>query len=102
MHADVRYKGDQHRIEFLWVRWLELDPSYRGGYCKLRLHRLRFVKGTDERAFGFVDPSDVVRAVHLIPAFHHGKTTDYLDPSIARSMDHDDEDEDWKYYYVNM
>lgn len=100
MHANVRFKGVEHRVDFLWVRWFELDTSRRGGWGKLRLHRLRFADGHDERAFGFVNPSDVIRAVHLIPAFHHGQTMDYLDRSIARRPQ--DEDQDWKYYYVNM
>jgi len=46
------------------------------------------------------DPACVIRAVHLIPAFEHGRTTELLGPSIARG-DNQALTEDWRYYYVN-
>jgi hypothetical protein len=51
-------------------------------------------------AFGFLDPNLVVRGVHLIPAFYHGRTEEYLAPSIARPLS--DEDTDWVYFYIAM
>lgn len=54
-------------------------------------------------AFGFLDPSDIIRGVHLIPAFAHGTSSCYLGPSIAREFsDEELGDMDWNFFYVNM
>ncbi|TEB23472.1 hypothetical protein FA13DRAFT_1591411, partial [Coprinellus micaceus] len=47
----------------------------------------------DSGAFGFVDPNDAIRSVHMIPAFAHKRTTEYMGPSIARHKR--EKDEDW-------
>lgn len=90
------------RMEFLWVRWFTLDSSAPGGFRARRLHRLQFThcKDTLSAPFGFIDPSDVIRAAHIIGAFEHGRTKELLPPSVARQeiKDH----EDWLFYYVNM
>ena len=52
-------------------------------------------------AFGFLDPQEVIRGVHLIPTFYHGQTTTLLPPSITARVP-SEKDEDWYYYYVNM
>ncbi len=102
-HVYVAHAGDAHgeqRIDFLWVRWLGRDLSHKSGFKARRLPRVGFVPATDPEAFGFLDPGDVLRAVHLIPAFAHGLTSEMLGPSIARRPSEDDED--WQYYYVNV
>ena len=88
-------------MNFLWVRWFGKDMTYRSGPQARRLDRIGFVTDTDDtEPFGFLDPANVIRAVHLIPAFAHGQTDELLlGPSIAR---HDQKSTmDWKYYYVN-
>jgi hypothetical protein len=103
-HADVRHTGpssssnDPMRMDFLWVRWFGRDLSYRAGWEARRLHRVGFVEGRG--AFGFLNPADVIRGVHMIPAFAHGTTSELLGPSIVRQPS--DNDEDWLYYYVGM
>ncbi|KAF7293417.1 hypothetical protein MIND_01118900 [Mycena indigotica] len=72
------------RIEFLW--------------CLPRLH---YMSHEDPNAFGFLDPQDVVRGTHLIPAFCHGETTDYL-PTKSVARHESRKDLDWRYYYVNL
>lgn len=100
-HAQVQVRGPdglsapQH-MEFLWVRWLGLDDSFTGGWSTRRLDRIGFVEHTDAEAFGFLDPSCVLRATHLVPAFAHGRTPDLCPPSLAR-----DDEGDWEYFYVN-
>lgn len=86
------------KMEFLFVRWFGLDSEEVGGWNAKKLHQIGFVEG--DAAFGFVDPADVIRAVHLIPRFAHGQTKDKLGPSFARSVL--DNDEDWVQYYMNM
>ncbi|TFY75070.1 hypothetical protein EWM64_g8942 [Hericium alpestre] len=39
----------------------------------------------DAASFGFLDPDDVIREAHLIPAFVHGQT-----------------EQEWDFYYVNI
>ncbi|KAJ7881644.1 hypothetical protein B0H13DRAFT_2540449 [Mycena leptocephala] len=84
------------RYEFLWVRWLGRDPEWKSGPSHLCLDRIGYVPETDAEAFGFLDPSLVLRACHLSPAFALGKTTSLLGPSAARDFT----DGDWLNYYV--
>lgn len=91
-------------IEFLWVRRYRLDPTYRGGFKRRRLHRLEFLPADDPQAFGFLDPDEVIRGAHIIPAFSAGTTTHLLsEKSIGRlPRDGLKENEDWRYYFVNL
>lgn len=110
-HAQVRYTGPgatrrTHQwqcIEFLWVRWFELDPQYEWGFQARRQPRLRFVNTTDACLvpFGFVDPNDVIRAAYIMPMFAYGQTSDILIPSSVARRSSDD-DEDYEYYYGSM
>ncbi|KIM53916.1 hypothetical protein SCLCIDRAFT_57625, partial [Scleroderma citrinum Foug A] len=52
-------------------------------------------------AFGFLDPSLVLHACHLIPAFAKGRTDSLLpcSPSVVRENGDLD---DWTAYYVNI
>jgi hypothetical protein len=88
------------KMEFLFVRWFGRDRDEPGGWKAKKLHQIGFLETDDPSAFGFLDPADVIRAVHLIPRFSLGRTTDPLGPSIARSIL--DRDGDWVRYYVNM
>lgn len=107
-HANVRHVGpksksfEPQKIDFLFVRWFGRDPDPRPGWKAKRLFRLGFVPGNDGAAFGFLDPNQVIRSVHLIPAFKWGRvTTKYLPRSpIARGMK--DPDSDWQLYYISM
>ncbi|THU87920.1 hypothetical protein K435DRAFT_680849, partial [Dendrothele bispora CBS 962.96] len=116
-HANVRFKETlnlpavrHHRVDFLWVRWYQFDSDYPSGWQGKRLHRLSFLDSRSSSAFGFVDPADVLRGVHIIPAFHYGKTQHLLpSKSIGRQYEAIDsfgsrqiETTDWKFYYVNM
>lgn len=89
------------QMDFLWVRWYGYDTHSRSGFKARRLHQIGFLDShEDKEAFGFIDPSDVIRAVHLIPVFKLGTSSELLPPSIAR---HEDEgDEDYVRYYVAM
>jgi hypothetical protein len=92
--------------EIVWVRWFDLDTRRKGGWKEKRLHRLQFFPSGHPSAFGFLDPKDIIRAVHLIPAFAQGITEDLLPHSpLARQLEEGpdlDESDDWAYYYVNM
>ena len=91
------------RMDFHWVRWFGKEPGYRSGFCQARLPKIGLVESTDEFAFSFVDPANVVRGCHLIPAFNAGRGADLLPwaGSIARRLNPEDID-DWLKFYVNM
>jgi hypothetical protein len=111
-HTVVKYTGVGSRtsewqtVQFLWIRWFGQDPSYVGGFKAHRLHRIGFVDNNAPGAFGFLDPQVIIRAVHLIPAYSHGRTNDLLaGPSIVRCSGQDNDDDecsDYVLYYINM
>lgn len=75
-------------------------PGHRWGIKKARLPKIGFIPDSPG-AFGFLDPSLVLCACHLIPAFSDGRMDSLLPrgPSIAQENDGTD---DWTAYYVNM
>ncbi|KIO07070.1 hypothetical protein M404DRAFT_137519, partial [Pisolithus tinctorius Marx 270] len=106
-HVEIQYNGPElndrslKRIDLLWVRWFARDWHFKSGWASRRLPRVGFYPEDDlDNAFGFVDPNDVVRAIHIIPAFHFGRTSSLLGTSIARQEI--EKDEDWDWYYINM
>ena len=109
-HVDIVHNGpkstssEKRRINFLWVRWFGRDVSFNAGWKAQRLHRIGFLNASldGSGAFSFLDPSMVIRSVHVIPAFAHGQTSDLLHPpqSVARLPLN--EERDWQYYYINM
>jgi hypothetical protein len=104
-HVNIKYMGPGSRsthvqkIEFLFVRWFGRDLAYAAGWSARRLHRVGFLPPDSASAFDFIDPSDIIRGVHMIPAFAHG-TISELGKSVARRPA--DNDEDWQFYYVGM
>ncbi|KAF9461193.1 hypothetical protein BDZ94DRAFT_1372458 [Collybia nuda] len=108
-HAIVTHSGPrsrnphkQHSMHFLWVRWFGVEPGYRSGRCYARLPKVGFVPDNDPYAFGFLDPSFVIRGCHLIPAFASGKTSDLLStdgPTAARIQG---SVSDWANFYVSI
>lgn len=101
-HANVIYAGARradytpHRMEFLWVRWYEHDRSATvGGWASNKLDRLRFPPISGDDSFGFLDPTDVLRATHIIPMFRAGKRLSSSLSSCAK------DGEDWQSYYQN-
>jgi hypothetical protein len=102
----VHYKGSRpiigarrQRLRVLWVRWYERDTQYEDGFSALRLPCLSFVDSSEPNAHGFIDPTAVLRAAHLIPAFHHElmHPQPLLDCHATRFLTHD-----WNCYYANM
>jgi hypothetical protein len=88
-------------MEFLWVRWFGTVPGHKSGFKPGHLPKIGFVPKTDELAFGFLDPSLVIRACHLIPAFADGTTTDLLN-STHTAARLPRETSDWTSFYVSM
>ncbi|THU93024.1 hypothetical protein K435DRAFT_670984, partial [Dendrothele bispora CBS 962.96] len=88
------------QVDFLWVRWYSLDESHIHGFSNHRLPHVSFMDSREPTAFGFVNPKDVIHAVHLIPHFETKTTRSLLSVSVARR--NDENDKDWCFYDVNM
>ncbi|KAI0327045.1 hypothetical protein GY45DRAFT_1373514 [Cubamyces sp. BRFM 1775] len=111
-HVNVRLLGafdeEPKRIDVLWARWFQYDQSALSGFGAKRLPRVTFIlPQCNADQFAFLDPADVVRGAHIIPAFAHGRTSCFLGPSSVRNNrsnlgDDANMDTDFKYYYVNI
>ena len=109
-HANVQHVGKHsrdyriQRMEFLWVRWLGTIPDYSFGRQQALLPKIGFIPDSDEFAFGFLDPSLVLRGCHLMPAFAAGRTTKLLTttPGSVTEARQPGEEDDWTNYYVGM
>jgi len=102
LHTGVAAKNRSvQNMQFLWVRWFGMEPGHRSGLKVGRLPKIGFIPDTDEGAFGYLDPSLIVRGCHIIPAFAEGRTTALLRTSrtAARPVG---EVDDWATFYVNV
>ena len=98
-HANVIPPGSvsAQRVECFHVCWLQTDFTIASGTSAQRLEHIHFFPNDTGASFGFVHPSHAIRACHLIPAFRHGRTLNYLPSSFAR-----DPKGKWRYYTVNQ
>jgi len=96
-HVKVRTMGhpDTRKMDILWVHWFGRDPDHQGGFNTRRLHRVGLLDSNEPTSYGFLNPSDVLRAVHLIPAFSTG-----MIPSDGADSEKDSTR--WEFYYVSM
>ncbi|KAJ3574501.1 hypothetical protein NP233_g1725 [Leucocoprinus birnbaumii] len=83
-------------IDFLWARWFIRDDRQP---CKFSDRRLPLLEFADDGAFGFLEPDNVLRGCHLIPAYARGQVS-VLGKSICHRPD--DDYRDWQYHYVNI
>jgi hypothetical protein len=103
MHANIRESGGDRnfkRLDILWVRWYGLDEGYTWGFSAKRLPRVGFGHSDDPETFGFLDPSDVVRACHMIPTFSLGQTESLL-PAHSLARQPNEDGKDYRRYYVS-
>ena len=101
-HANVIYTGPgmrdykARRFDFLWVRWYEVVDPGSSGWGNHALDSVRFLPLRDEDSFGFVDPIDILRGCHLLPAFSKGKRNKAgIDVSRCAK-----DSKDYEFYYV--
>lgn len=100
-HVNVTYIGPgmvDHRpvrLEFLWVRWFELQEE--GDWSRSKLDKVFFPPMANDSSFGFIDPEDVIRGCHIIPCFSEGRC--YADATGLSQCAGDSDD--WSSYYVN-
>ncbi|KAI0363587.1 hypothetical protein BV20DRAFT_1031111 [Pilatotrama ljubarskyi] len=87
-------------LHILWVRWFNIDETAPWGLDACALPRLEFAP-LDDDPFGFISPDQVLRSIHLIPAFAHGRS-DVALPGYSLARSDNEEDEDWNFYYVGI
>lgn len=85
--------GKPKRVDLLWVWWFQIDQPRR--QRRDRLEKVAFVPLDDDGAFGFIHPSEVIRACHLVPAFAEGR-----DLSTVGHSHFQDVEGDYKHFYV--
>lgn len=100
-HADVVRIGSghsvsTHTVEFLYVNWYRRDVSFKAGFKHRRMHRLQLMPASENNACGFLDPGDVIRGCHIIPAFACGQ----IDSDEITDTSRDSPQ--WRYHYVNL
>ena len=108
-HVNVIYNGpgmidyNPRRFDFLWVRWYDLvnlvsrkskTTKPKGSH---RLNRLVFPSLDEEDSVGFLDPADVLRGCHIIPAFAQEER--FSDGQGLSKCAH--EGRDWNVYYIS-
>ena len=101
-HANVSFAGllpdgevdhSFRRIDFIWVRWYNVLSHGK----EFKLDRLSLQSLGDGGALDFLDPSYVLRALHVIPRFSSGKLNTLTPPSEVVN-----EGQLWREYYINM
>ena len=101
-HANIIYTGSGSKdylprcLEILWVHWFKV-VDVPAGWEHAALDSLRFVPMSQDDAYRFVDPANVLRGCHLIPAFASGR----MHPDSVSVLQDARDGADWKYYYVN-
>lgn len=99
-HVIVRTASnpEPQTLKVLWVQWMQCGMASLTGLNSQNYTQVSFVPWSSipGSVFDFIDPSHIIHACHLIPAFNVGQTHDLLDPSITR-----DSQGDWCAYYAN-
>ena len=92
------------RMDVLFVRWFGFDsPDGQSGWRARHMHKVGFLPDTNVHgpAFGFLDPNEVIRMVHLIPDFASIRTKELLTgQSMAVPEPHPEGE--YPVYYVAM
>lgn len=100
-HVNALYVGpgrvdfNTRRLEFLWVRWYDVDNPGSWDSCSLDCISLRPLEHPD--AFGFLDPELILRGSHIIGCLAKGPRF----PSGHGLSICARDSQDWKSYYVD-
>ena len=79
-----------------------MEPGqYCHGFHHACLPKIGFVESTDPYAFTYLNPAQIIRGVHVTPAFSEGRTKDLLPvtKSVAQVLNPINED-DWVNFYI--
>ena len=108
-HAMVRFNSsrakarEMQRVDFLWIRWYGIDcdsDMMKSTFKAKHMYQVGFLDGALDEAFGFINQSDILWAVHLIPSFVSGCTSEIGISPRAHCPEEDNQD--YVRYYVNL
>lgn len=99
LHRSMTHSTD---MDFLWVHQFTIDEKHKAGWKAKRLYKVRFIPNLTEGAFGFLDPEDIIRGVHLIPGFDEGLVKGHRGPDALKSEWEYEPARNWCSYYVNQ
>lgn len=91
-HADINYfqfgkpRQTPTRFDFLWIQRYKTMIDQISAFEKKRLPKIQLYESKHPKAFDFLDPSQVLRGIHIIPAFAEGMHSESK----------------WNSYYINM
>ncbi|KAG6904490.1 hypothetical protein DXG01_009497 [Tephrocybe rancida] len=107
-HVNAMYSGPRWRsnyttrpLQVLWVRWFEVlrdasvDVAWAAAHPELDC--VQFKPIAQPGAFGFLDPTEVLRGCHLVPRVARGPCYEDGRGHSPYARDGDD----WLFYYVN-
>ncbi|KAI0040823.1 hypothetical protein FA95DRAFT_1527233 [Auriscalpium vulgare] len=93
---------EYRRMDVVWVHWMARDVTVPSGWAARRLPCVGPANLEDSDAVGFLNPNDILRGAHLLPAFSFGTTDEYATRSLTRPLAPGEPDVEWRRYFVNM
>jgi hypothetical protein len=99
-HVNVIYTGPgmldyrARRLEFVWVRWYDHIKPH-GSWSTRTLDQLDF---PGEGGYDFIDPANIMRGCHIIPAFAQGRSGTNRQGNTEATHAHL---RGWNRYYIN-
>ena len=91
---DILTLATKH-MEFLWVHWFGHDLDHEGSFETCCLHHIGLTDSKDPTSYEFLNPSDILRSVHLIPTFLPNEENQEADDSDNNAIPQ-------SYYYVSI
>ena len=89
-------------MDVLWVHWFRIDKKHKASWKAKRLYRIEFIPNTEDGAFGFLDPDDIIRGVHLIPGFNQDLIVVEDNSEAPKGKWDYAPAQNWCSYYVNQ
>ncbi|KAJ3508461.1 hypothetical protein NMY22_g16610 [Coprinellus aureogranulatus] len=106
-HANIQYSGPgaldfrRRRFDFLWVRWFLTEGKMKQ-WTEKQHDIISLAPPTTPKSCDFIDPTNVLRAAHVVPRFSSNKLYDPEGVDADRPFSKYARDRtDWKQYFVN-
>ena len=103
-YINVRCLGciEPEHMDFLWVHWFGCNLDYEWGIATCQLHCIRLTDNEDFTSYRFLNPSDILQAVYLIPAFKFSPNQTIQDANVSDSSGNLDDAYIQEFHYILM